>query len=219
MSGEPLQRSFVGFSRLFLTIARTRVRTKRVHDLVRRRRHFVDSLIESGLISARRSSRTSQLSHELKRRSANLVVSGRWLKVGERLDVAAHRRTPPVQAVVIIRLLRAFCTNRLNATSLQPVIARYQIPFNQHEAVAGLLDDYVLLEPRDLGFVHVLPDLAPKLLDRRVGSVFLELPQHAWANSRNAQNLGVGSCVDVDRYDRRSTRAGTACRRGTRCGG
>src|SRR2546428_2653434 len=92
MSGEPLQRSFVGFSRLFLTIARTRIRTKRVHDLVRRRRHFVDGLIESGLISARRSSRTSQLSHELKRRSANLVVTGRWLKVGERLDVAAHRQ-------------------------------------------------------------------------------------------------------------------------------
>src|SRR5437667_10552211 len=86
------------------------------------------------------------------------------------------------------------------------------------KGVAGLLDDYVLLEPRDLGFVHILPNLAPELLDRRVRSVFLELPQHASPNSRNAQNLGVGGCVDVDRYDRRSTGAGAARRR-TRCRG
>src|SRR5881409_3465580 len=101
MSREPLEPSFVGLSRLFLTIARTGIRTERVYDLVRRR-HFVDGLVESGFIRVRRSSRTGNLSHELKRRSANLVVGGRWLKVGERLDIAAHRRTPPVQAVFLL---------------------------------------------------------------------------------------------------------------------
>jgi hypothetical protein len=57
---------------------------------VRGRRHLIDRVIECLLIGARGAIHAAQFSDELQRRSADFVISGWRLEIGEGLDVSAH---------------------------------------------------------------------------------------------------------------------------------
>ena len=67
---------------------------QRVDKPIRGSSDFIHGRIERGFVGARRSRGATQLSYELERRRADLVVGRGWLEVGERLDVAAHLCNP-----------------------------------------------------------------------------------------------------------------------------
>ena len=54
-----------------------------------------DRAVEGGLVGLRRPAETGQLSHELQRRSADLVLCRGRLEIEQRLDVAAHFSSLP----------------------------------------------------------------------------------------------------------------------------
>src|SRR5207245_2157868 len=58
-------------------------------------RHIIDRAVEGGLIGLRRPAEAGQLSHELQRRSADLVLGRGRLEIKQRLDVAAHFSSLP----------------------------------------------------------------------------------------------------------------------------
>src|SRR3990170_219981 len=60
-----------------------------------------------------------------------------------------------------------------------------------HQPALELWPRDILLEPRQLGVIDVLADLAAELLDRRVGAILLELVQHARAYARDEEDLRV----------------------------
>jgi uncharacterized protein DUF1931 len=93
-SGEALERPLARLAHLFFAIARRRIRLQRMDQPMRGCGHLVDGAAERSFVDARRPCRAAQLSDELERRRANLVVGRRRLKVGERLDVATHPRSP-----------------------------------------------------------------------------------------------------------------------------
>src|SRR5437667_12702648 len=88
--GEALARVLTRLTRLFFTIARRCTGRKRLDQPIGGCRDFVDRPVERRFICARRVIAPAQLSNELQRRRADLVVCGRRRKIGEGLDVSAH---------------------------------------------------------------------------------------------------------------------------------
>src|SRR3982751_1083559 len=77
---------------LLCAVARRGVGLERADEPLGRFGDLVDGARERRLVDTRWARRTAQLANELQRGRANLVV-GRWrLEVGQRLDVATHRR-------------------------------------------------------------------------------------------------------------------------------
>ena len=77
-------------ARFFFTIARRGAGRERLNQPMRGCRDVVDRPVERRFICARRVIAPAQLSNELQRRRADLVVSGRRRKISEGLDVSAH---------------------------------------------------------------------------------------------------------------------------------
>src|SRR6266576_358185 len=87
---EPFRGSHACFRRLSHAIARRRGGHKRIEQMLRGVRDIIDGTIESCLVCLGRFRDSAQLSNELKRRSANLVVRRWWTEVMKCFDGSAH---------------------------------------------------------------------------------------------------------------------------------
>jgi hypothetical protein len=90
---EASRRSRAGFHRFDFTIARWHDGHKRIEQMFRGVSDIMDGTIESCLICLGRSREPTQLSDELKRRSANFIRRRRRTEVMKGFDGAAHVRT------------------------------------------------------------------------------------------------------------------------------
>jgi hypothetical protein len=89
---EAFRRSRACFHRFDRAIARRRGGRKRLEQMLCGVSDISDSTIESCLVYLGRFRDTAQLSDELKRRSANLVVRRWWTEVMKCFDGSAHIR-------------------------------------------------------------------------------------------------------------------------------
>src|SRR6266705_1730245 len=94
-SSEAQPRALARLLRLDFAIAGGRAGVQRSQEPPRGVRHFIDRAVEGGLIGLRRPAETGQLSHELQRGSADLVLGRGRLEIEQRLDVAAHFNSLP----------------------------------------------------------------------------------------------------------------------------
>src|ERR1044071_6267617 len=90
---EAFRRSRARFHCFGCAIARRHIGHERIEQMVCRMCDIVDSTIESYLVCFGRFCETAQLSDELKRRSANLVVRCGWTEVMKCFDGSAHVTT------------------------------------------------------------------------------------------------------------------------------
>src|SRR3954454_24815315 len=97
-SGVTRLGSGAGLLRLMLAVAWRAHRLKRVEQAVGGSRNLLDRTIEGGLVALRGMGKAAELTHELQRRGAHLVLRRRRLEVEQRPDVAAHR-LPPARMV------------------------------------------------------------------------------------------------------------------------
>ena len=76
MSGESLRRALARRPRLLVAVARRGAGLDRIDQSPRGVRHLVDGAVEGGLVRPRGPSDAAQLSHELERGGAYLVLGG-----------------------------------------------------------------------------------------------------------------------------------------------
>src|SRR6185312_8824 len=95
VSAEPHPRALTRLFRLDFAIAGGRAGVQGGQEPPCRVCDFTDRAVEGGLIGLRRPAETGQLSHELQRRSADLVLCRGRLEIEQRLDVAAHFSSLP----------------------------------------------------------------------------------------------------------------------------
>jgi hypothetical protein len=91
-STEAFRGSRACFHRFRYAIARRRVGHKRIEQMLCDVSDIIDGTIERCLVCLGRFRETAQLSDELKRRSANLVVRRGWTEVMKCFDGSAHVR-------------------------------------------------------------------------------------------------------------------------------
>ena len=87
---EAFRRSRACFHRFRYAIARRRVGHERIEQMLRGVRDIIDGTIESCLVCLGRVRETAQLPDELKRRSANFILSSGWTEVMKCFDGSAH---------------------------------------------------------------------------------------------------------------------------------
>jgi hypothetical protein len=87
---EAFRRSRTCFHRFDCAIARWRVGHKRIKQMLCSMSDIIDSAIESCLIRLGRFRETAQFPDELKRRSANFILSSGWTEVVKCFDGSAH---------------------------------------------------------------------------------------------------------------------------------
>src|SRR5262245_30578950 len=98
-----------GARRPFFPVTRRGGRHKRVDQPSRNSRDIIHRAVERHLVCLRRLRESRQLTDELNRRGANLLVSRRRIKVEERFDVSAHiwnQLTPVLRLYVLNRTVR-----------------------------------------------------------------------------------------------------------------
>src|SRR5436190_4707282 len=98
------------------------------------------------------------------------------------------RRPVPVRSPAGAGLAGDLPSGSLKNATCHERFSRSLTPLNQKKLEASP-NRHVLLQPRDLVLVHVLPDLATELLDVLVRAVFLELVAHAWADAGDEEDL------------------------------
>src|SRR5438093_6928595 len=87
---EPLRSSGAGACGLNFAIARFASSHQRTQKVPGHRRYLFDGVIECRLVDLRRLVEPRELSHELDRRSPDLLLSRGRVEVEQRLDVPAH---------------------------------------------------------------------------------------------------------------------------------
>ena len=83
-------------ARLHFAVARRSGGGELVDQSTGGRCDFVDGTLEDGLIGARRSARAAQFADELDCRGADLLVTGRRIKIGQGFDASAHTESRAV---------------------------------------------------------------------------------------------------------------------------
>jgi hypothetical protein len=82
----------VSLAPFFVPVPRRALDLQRVDQAMGSRGDFVHGMIEDRFVLLRRLRGPAQFAHELQRRRPDLVVSGRRLEIGKRLDIATHGR-------------------------------------------------------------------------------------------------------------------------------
>jgi hypothetical protein len=85
-----LRRSRFRLQRFRFAIPRRRIGDQRFKKMMRGMGHVIHRAIESCLVCLGRFGETAQLPGELKRRSANFILSSGWTEVMECFDGSAH---------------------------------------------------------------------------------------------------------------------------------
>src|SRR5665213_1325067 len=93
-SAEPQLRALPRLLGLDLAVAGRGLGVQRRQQPARRGRHFRDSAVEGVRVGLRRLVEARKLAHELQRGGLDLVLGRRRLEIEQRLDVAAHLRSP-----------------------------------------------------------------------------------------------------------------------------
>src|SRR6266542_7026393 len=73
-------------------------------------------------------------------------------------------------------------------------------PIHQPACLTLVIEGNVTFKPGDFLFINILADFFSKLFDICVGTVLLELTEHALASPRNTQNILVASRIQIDRH-------------------
>src|SRR3989449_3950878 len=92
-SGEASRGPGASACGLDVAIARGRLRHESFQQLAHRLRHLVHGTIEGDFVGLRWLREAAQLSHELQRRGADLIVGGRRREVVQGLDASTHERS------------------------------------------------------------------------------------------------------------------------------